>query len=57
MVFENQILHPGEKIKKLRINADIAVTTKRTSSKSISSAIENKREALSVNAPAKVIAI
>ena len=57
MYFENQILHPGEKIKKLRIMLHAA--QKELSSKSISrnfiSAIENKREALSVNA-AKVIA-
>ena len=57
MYFENEILHPGEKIKKLRIMLHAA--QKELSSKSISrnfiSAIENKREALSVNA-AKVIA-
>ncbi len=57
MYFENEILHPGEKIKKLRIMLHAA--QKELSSKNISrnfiSAIENKRALLSVNA-AEVIA-
>ncbi|MBS5823688.1 MAG: helix-turn-helix transcriptional regulator [Clostridium argentinense] len=57
MYFENEIVHPGDKIKKLRIM--LRVAQKELSSKSISrnfiSAIENKRESLSVNA-ANVIA-
>ncbi|WP_461614251.1 helix-turn-helix domain-containing protein [Clostridium sp. Marseille-QA1073] len=57
MYFENEILHPGEKIKKLRIMLHAA--QKELSSKNISrnfiSAIENKRALLSVNA-ARVIA-
>jgi len=57
MYFENEILHPGDKIKKLRIMLHAA--QKELSSKNISrnfiSAIENKRALLSVNA-ARVIA-
>ncbi|WP_454055022.1 hypothetical protein [Clostridium sp. Marseille-Q7071] len=57
MYFENEILHPGEKVKKLRIM--IQAAQKELSSKSISrnfiSAIENKKAALSINA-AEVIA-
>gem|GEM_PF-1754772 len=57
MYFENEILHPGEKVKKLRIM--IQAAQKELSSKSISrnfiSAIENKKAGLSINA-AEVIA-
>ncbi|MDU1349432.1 helix-turn-helix transcriptional regulator [uncultured Clostridium sp.] len=57
MYFENEILHPGEKVKKLRIM--IQAAQKELSSKSISgnfiSAIENKKAVLSINA-AEVIA-
>ncbi|ARC85510.1 helix-turn-helix domain protein [Clostridium argentinense CDC 2741] len=57
MYFENEILHPGDKIKKLRIMLHAA--QKELSSKNISrnfiSAIENKRALLSINA-AEVIA-